>query len=109
MDFPLEVENSLGLDLTSPQNADLMSVLESYLEQLDRGQAPDPERLIAQHPEMAAELPAYLQKLDLLHCASTTNARSRGAAAGRARARAGPAWRLHDPARDRPWRHGDRL
>jgi len=70
MECPQETKSCSLLEHVSGQPAELMRVLETYLEQLDRGQAPDAESLVARHPEMAEELRGYLQKLDLLHCAS---------------------------------------
>jgi serine/threonine protein kinase len=69
MECPQQTESCSLLEHLSGQPAELMRVLETYLEQLDRGQAPDAESLVAQYPEMAEELRGYLQKLELLHCA----------------------------------------
>jgi serine/threonine protein kinase len=50
------------------QTTDVLRVLEDYLEELERGQAPDPEALVARYPSMAAQLRGCLQQLDVLHC-----------------------------------------
>src|SRR5207302_5204736 len=50
--------------------SNVIRVLDVYLEELERGQAPDPESLVARYPEMAVELRAYLQQLHVLHHAT---------------------------------------
>src|SRR5438552_5991508 len=52
------------------QAANVIRVLENYLDELERGQPVDPESLVARHPEMAEELRAYLRQLDVLHLAT---------------------------------------
>jgi serine/threonine protein kinase len=48
----------------------LADVLEQYLAQLEQGNAPDQEALLAAHPELANELRPYLDSLRLLHGAT---------------------------------------
>jgi serine/threonine protein kinase len=48
----------------------MLPVLEEYLNELEAGRAPDPDSLIARHPEMADELRAYLQQVNALHQAT---------------------------------------
>ena len=38
----------------------VMQVLEGYLAELERGVPPDPEQLVARHPELAEPLKEYL-------------------------------------------------
>ena len=49
------------------QPSQVFRILDGYLAQLESGQQPDAELLIAQHPELADELRVYLDKLELLH------------------------------------------
>ncbi len=48
----------------------VMDVLEGYLAELEQGGRPDPDALLARHPDMAAELGEYLASLELLHRAA---------------------------------------
>ena len=48
----------------------LAEVLEDYLAQLEQGNAPDQEALLAAHPDLADELRPYLDSLRLLHGAT---------------------------------------
>ncbi len=48
----------------------LLEVLEVYLADLERGDVPDQESLLAAHPELAAELRPYLDSLQMLHGAA---------------------------------------
>ena len=48
----------------------ILPVLEEYLNELEAGRAPDPDGLIARHPEMAEELRSYLQQVNALHQAT---------------------------------------
>jgi RNA polymerase sigma-70 factor, ECF subfamily len=54
----------------SAEASRVMPLLEAYLAELERGARPDPEALIARHPELAGPLRAHLDKLDMLHCAA---------------------------------------
>ncbi len=55
------------------QAAQLVAVLDAYLADLKVGQAPDRAELIAQHPELAAQLEACLAGVDFLHRAQSDN------------------------------------
>jgi serine/threonine protein kinase/tetratricopeptide (TPR) repeat protein len=63
-------ESGAGLSLA--QRSQVLQVLEAYLTQLERGAAPNPEELIAQHPDLAEPLRAYLASLDFLHQAAVS-------------------------------------
>jgi serine/threonine protein kinase len=52
------------------RSSSVLRVLEGYLEELERGGEPNPDALVAQHPEIADELRTYLQQLNLLHRAT---------------------------------------
>ena len=54
-----------GDDGTTGQESALARVLESYLAGLEAGRPPNPERLIAAHPEMASPLRACLKVMHL--------------------------------------------
>ena len=64
---------NVGLDLLgrrmSPRRQ-LAEVLEDYLADLEQGNAPDQEALLAAHPDLADELRPYLDSLRLLHGAT---------------------------------------
>lgn len=47
--------------------AELVSVLDRYLEDLKAGQAPDKEKLLAAHPELAEQLETCLASLEFMH------------------------------------------
>jgi serine/threonine protein kinase/Flp pilus assembly protein TadD len=48
----------------------VMRVLEGYLAELERGVPPDPEQLLARHPDLAGPLKEYLASLEFLHRAA---------------------------------------
>jgi serine/threonine protein kinase/Flp pilus assembly protein TadD len=52
------------------QDADLVQVLENYLEALEAGTAPPREELLAQHPKLAEQLDACLGSLDFIRRAT---------------------------------------
>jgi serine/threonine protein kinase len=52
------------------QASRIIRILERYLTDLERGARPHPEELVAQHPDLAEVLKAYLTKLELLHHAA---------------------------------------
>ncbi|MCO6455337.1 MAG: protein kinase [Pirellulaceae bacterium] len=58
---------SLSRPEQSSGDGRLMQILELYLADLERGAVPDPQLVIAQHPELAEPLRAYLSSLELLH------------------------------------------
>src|SRR5215470_8745647 len=47
--------------------AALLAVVDAYLEELRRGQAPDRAAVLAAHPELAARLESCLAALDFIH------------------------------------------
>src|SRR5215470_16125460 len=53
--------------LSAEQTAQVLRVLEDYLAELERGGRPHPDELLARHPDLADQLKAYLDQLDLLH------------------------------------------
>lgn len=63
-----------NLDITMPLEAtprqQLLDVLERYLADLEQGNAPDQQALLAAHPELADELRPYLESLRLIDCAT---------------------------------------
>ena len=70
MNGPSRTETGL-VDALSPElQRRLMTVLERYLAELEQGSPPDPDQLVAEHPELAAPLKAYLDSLDFLHQAA---------------------------------------
>ena len=58
----LEETNALA-DASAPE---IVSLLDEYLEQLKRGDAPDRDEFLAKHPKHAAQLQACLASLDFL-------------------------------------------
>src|SRR5687768_14667529 len=46
---------------------ELAEILEQYLLKLERGEKPDAQQLIEQHPQWGEPLRAYLASIDLLH------------------------------------------
>src|SRR6185312_7960780 len=50
--------------------ADLVGILDRYLAELQAGQAPDRDRLLADHPELAARLEACLAGIEFVHLAT---------------------------------------
>jgi hypothetical protein len=53
--------------LSSEQTARVLRVLEGYLAELEGGTAPHRDEFLARHPDLAALLEEYLDKLDQLH------------------------------------------
>jgi len=51
-------------------NSEVLRVLEAYLEELEDGGQPQPEELLARHPELEEPLRACLASLELLHDAA---------------------------------------
>ena len=56
-----------GIEFDPELNARTMRVLQQYLAQLERGDAPPPDELVARHPDLAEPLRAYLVSLNFLH------------------------------------------
>jgi serine/threonine protein kinase len=50
--------------------SEVLRILEGYLQQLEQGGEPDPEALLAQHPQLAVPLRACLASLEFLHDAA---------------------------------------
>lgn len=81
MNLPRPSEAKFTPELTSQ----VMHVLEKYLAKLEQGIPPHPEELLAQHPDLAEPLRAYLASLEFLHRAALSlhsAAKSGGAAPG---------------------------
>jgi serine/threonine protein kinase/Tfp pilus assembly protein PilF len=66
------VTGSLGPATGPPgeQTSQVLRILEGYLDDLERGSQPNPEELVARHPELAEQLRSHLDKLTVLHRAS---------------------------------------
>ncbi len=65
------VQDPCLVDSLPPQaQKRLMDVLETYLVELEQGIPPDPDQLVARHPDLAEPLRAYLSSLDFLHRAA---------------------------------------
>ncbi len=60
-----EMVSSSGL--SDEQTGQVLHILEEYLAELERGGRPQPEELLARHPDLADLLKEYLDRLDLLH------------------------------------------
>ena len=54
--------------------ATLLAVVDAYLEDLRRGQAPDRAAVLTAHPELAARLESCLAALDFIHRAERPDA-----------------------------------
>ncbi len=65
--LPVRPEGASG---PTAEEAELQQVLEAYLAALETGQAPDPERLVAEHPAIAERLRACLAGLHLVERAA---------------------------------------
>jgi serine/threonine protein kinase/Tfp pilus assembly protein PilF len=64
-------EKAASVDALSPDERErLLQILEAYLAEREKGLLPDPDRLVAEHPELAEPLKAYLASLDFLHQAA---------------------------------------
>jgi serine/threonine protein kinase len=57
--------------LAAGQTPQVIRILEDYMQRMECGSAPHPDELLVQHPDLADELKAYLDKLQELHCAAT--------------------------------------
>src|SRR5439155_9473886 len=53
--------------LTPEQSGELLEILERYLADLEAGRAPRPDELVAQYPDLAEPLRAYLDSLGFVH------------------------------------------
>jgi serine/threonine protein kinase/Tfp pilus assembly protein PilF len=53
--------------LSAEQTTEVLRVLEGYLAELECGGQPQPDQLLARHPELAEHLKVYLEQLELLH------------------------------------------
>jgi tetratricopeptide (TPR) repeat protein len=54
-----------GLAAGAVDDSEVVRVLDAYLSGIEAGQAPDPEKLLADHPEISNQLRAYLQVMQL--------------------------------------------
>ena len=72
MDFASVQDIVATARLSPDQRSQVISILEQYLAELERGGWPHPDDLIAQHPELAEILREYLDKLDVLHRAAVS-------------------------------------
>src|SRR5215469_7961870 len=50
--------------------AELVGILDRYMAELRSGRAPDRDRLLADHPELAAQLEACLAGIEFVHLAA---------------------------------------
>ncbi|HEV3118143.1 MAG TPA: protein kinase, partial [Gemmataceae bacterium] len=57
--------------MSREQTSRVIRILEGYLGKLEQGCPPDPDELLARHPELSDVLRIYLDKLALLHHAAT--------------------------------------
>ena len=65
--LPRDLDTSTGGRALTPE---LAEILEQYLLGLERGERPDPEQLIRQHPQWGEPLRAYLASIDLMHASA---------------------------------------
>ena len=64
-------DDTQTLDGLSPaQQQQLTNLLDQYLQQIEEGQSPDPDQLLAAHPTFAPVLQRYLASLGVLHQAA---------------------------------------
>jgi serine/threonine protein kinase len=61
--------SAVGISLE--QTGQIVHILESYLNELERGGRPSREAFLAEHPELGPVLAGYLEKLELLHRAAS--------------------------------------
>ena len=54
-----------GLDGGARDDSEVMRILDGYLAEIEAGRPPDPDRLVADHPELAGQLRAYLRVMSL--------------------------------------------
>jgi serine/threonine protein kinase len=68
-----QVANGSGsaAGMSREQTSSVIRILEGYLGRLEQGCPPDPDELLARHPELSDVLRIYLDKLALLHHAAT--------------------------------------
>ncbi len=61
-----DFETSIGsaVELSPDQSLEMIRVLENYLGELERGEEPDRDALLASLPELAPLLKPYLAKLE---------------------------------------------
>ena len=64
--------------LPPEQQARLAEILERYLTEQEKGGAPDTQRIIAEHPDLAEPLAVYFDSLDFLHQAAVGLGRTDG-------------------------------
>ncbi|MFI5460434.1 MAG: protein kinase [Isosphaerales bacterium] len=74
---------SFSQPASSEQSARVLRILEDYMAVLERGGRPDPEGLLARHPDLADVLAVYLQDLEQLHVAAVNLRDSLPSKAGR--------------------------
>jgi serine/threonine protein kinase len=67
---PQEALHVSGAGAPTPEETELAQVLDAYLAAVEKGQAPDPERLLAEHPAIADRLRACLGGLRLIEQAA---------------------------------------
>ena len=81
-------------DASTSEDAEVARVLEAYLAELEAGRPADPERLLAEHPAIAAQLRACLE---VIHLAGRVAELPDAPAGRRGRREVGPQpWRLPD-------------
>jgi hypothetical protein len=68
---PESLVDMASADALSPaQRERMMEVLERYVDDVERGFAPDADQLVAEHPDLAGPLKAHLESLKLLNQAA---------------------------------------
>jgi serine/threonine protein kinase len=70
MKSTLDIEFSQFEGLTPDQQRRLSQLLDDYFTDLERGCPPDRDELAARHPDLAAEIAAYIDSLEFLHDAA---------------------------------------
>ncbi len=63
----IDADPSLLGELSEDQQVQLTEVLDTYLRQLEQGEAPSRQQLLDDHPHLVPALELYLDKLDDLH------------------------------------------
>lgn len=81
------------MPLEATPRQQLLDVLERYLADLEQGNAPDQQALLAAHPELADELLPYLESLRLIDCATRDLRITKAGASGEPNAHAAPTLR----------------
>jgi len=74
---------SFSQPASSEQSARVLRILDEYMAVLERGGRPDPEGLLARHPDLADVLAVYLQDLEQRHAAAVNLRDSLPSKAGR--------------------------